>query len=126
MIDAGRAFATTLKAGDVVALVGDLGAGKTHLTKGILAGLGYEENVTSPTFTLVNEYHGGKMSAFHFDFYRLEEENELLGIGWDDYLDRNGIIIAEWADRFPALMPSNTRWVNIQHAPDGREITFQS
>ena len=87
--------------GDCLALVGDLGAGKTHFTKGIVAGLGCDAAVTSPTFTLVHEYRGGRLPVFHFDFYRLESAAELLAIGWDDYLDEGGVAIVEWADNSP-------------------------
>ena len=84
-IEFGREIAAQLQPGDVLALVGDLGAGKTHLTKGIVAGLGSAAEVTSPTFTLVHEYRDGQIPAFHFDFYRLDDPNELLNIGWDDF-----------------------------------------
>src|SRR4051812_30904818 len=88
----GSALAATLQPGAVIALSGDLGAGKTHLSKGIAAGLGCApEEVTSPTFTLLHEYRGGRMPVFHFDFYRLESEAELVGLGLDDYLDARGI-----------------------------------
>lgn len=106
----GRDLARTLKSGDVVALVGTLGAGKTHATKGIVAGLGSEANVSSPTFTLVHEYNDGRLPAFHFDFYRLDSAEEVLGVGWDDILAADGVVIVEWADRFPELLPEGTRW----------------
>src|SRR5882757_482906 len=103
----GCALAETLQAGDVIALVGDLGAGKTHATKGIVAGLGSPMDVSSPTFTLVHEYTGGRLPVYHFDFYRLDSAAELPGIGWDDYLDANGLVIVEWADKFPEAIPGN-------------------
>ena len=106
----GGEIAAGLVAGDTLALVGELGAGKTHFTKGIVAGLGCDQPVTSPTFTLVHEYTGGRLSVFHFDFYRLESADELLNVGWDDYLDASGVAIVEWADKFPELLPANTQW----------------
>lgn len=115
----GRTLAASLKPGDVVALVGTLGAGKTHATKGIVAGLGSTEEVSSPTFTLVHEYTGGRVTAFHFDFYRLDAAEEVINIGWDDYLDAGGIVIVEWADKFPALLPEGTRWFRFEILPDG-------
>ncbi|RFC46066.1 MAG: tRNA threonylcarbamoyladenosine biosynthesis protein TsaE [Verrucomicrobia bacterium] len=108
-IAAGRALAARLRAGDVVALSGDLGAGKTHFAKGVVAELGGDPSgVTSPTFTLVHEYREGSLPVFHFDFYRLEQARELRGIGWEDYLQEDGILLVEWADRFPEAFPPNT------------------
>lgn len=119
----GRALADSLRAGDVVALDGDLGAGKTHFVKGIAAGLGCEGDVTSPTFTLVHEYTGGRLPLFHFDFYRLESEGETLRLGLDDYLGAGGVLVIEWAGKFPAVLPADTRWFRLR-AGDGdiREI----
>ena len=120
----GAAIAADLKPGDTLALVGDLGAGKTHFSKGIVAGLSCDAPVTSPTFTLVHEYRGGQLPIFHFDFYRLENAQELLNIGWDDYLDAQGICIVEWADKFPDLLPENTQWFRFAISEDGsRNIT---
>lgn len=119
----GREFATKLTAGDVLALCGDLGAGKTHFVKGLAAGLGVSAEATSPTFTLIHEYTGGRLPLFHFDLYRLETEDELLRIGFDDYLDGGGVLAIEWADKFPALMPAYARWLRFSHRPDGsREV----
>lgn len=119
----GRALAGSLRAGDVLALDGDLGAGKTHFVKGIAAGLGCDGDVTSPTFTLVHEYTGGRLPLFHFDFYRLETEDETLRLGLDDYLGADGVLVIEWAGKFPALLPVHTRWFRLR-AGDGdvREI----
>lgn len=108
-IDAGRFLARRLRAGDVVALCGDLGAGKTHFAKGIVAEFGGDPSgVTSPTFTLVHEYREGRLPVFHFDFYRLEEARELRGIGWEDYLREDGVLLVEWADRFPEAFPAES------------------
>jgi tRNA threonylcarbamoyladenosine biosynthesis protein TsaE len=106
----GHALAMSLRAGDVIALVGGLGAGKTHAAKGIVAGLGSPAGVGSPTFTLVHEYGGGRLPAVHFDFYRMESPAEVLGIGWDDYLDAGGVVIVEWADKFAEIIPATARW----------------
>lgn len=111
MQELGRRAAAELQPGMVVALVGGLGAGKTHWTKGLVAGLGSAAEVTSPTFGLVHEYAGGSMPVFHFDFYRLEASEELLALGWDEYLDAGGVVIAEWGDKFAELLPAGTRWL---------------
>ncbi len=119
----GRTTAATLRRGDVLALCGDLGAGKTHFVKGLAAGFGAQTGVTSPTFTLIHEYPGGRLPLYHFDFYRLEDEDEALKIGLDEYLDGDGVSVIEWADKFPALLPPHTRWLRFTHREDGtREI----
>jgi tRNA threonylcarbamoyladenosine biosynthesis protein TsaE len=110
----GQQLAVSLRGGEVVALDGDLGAGKTHFVKGLAAGLGHTGDVTSPTFTLVHEYTGGRLPLFHFDFYRLESEAEVLRIGLDDYLDAGGVAAIEWAGKFPALLPRDTKWVRLR------------
>lgn len=118
MREFGAKMGKQLKSGDVVALIGDLGAGKTHLTQGIALSKGYHGEVTSPTFALVNEYlagDDGELDVFHFDVYRLEDAEELLEIGWEDYLDREGLIIIEWADKFPELIPAGAWCVAIEH-----------
>ena len=99
----GQALAKTLASGTLLALHGDLGAGKTAFVRGLAAGLGYHGRVTSPTFTIVNEYES-KMPLFHFDLYRLGSEDELYDIGFDEYLSRNGICAVEWSERAPELM----------------------
>lgn len=120
----GRELGQRLQAGEVVALVGNLGAGKTQASKGIVAGLGCGQGVSSPTFSLVHEYEGGRLPVFHFDFYRMESEAEVLGLGWDEYLDAGGVVIVEWADRFPQVMPASTRWFVLEHAGEaGRTIS---
>ncbi|MCX6967735.1 MAG: tRNA (adenosine(37)-N6)-threonylcarbamoyltransferase complex ATPase subunit type 1 TsaE [Verrucomicrobia bacterium] len=121
----GRQCAGSLRRGDVLALAGDLGAGKTQFAKGLAAGLGVECGVTSPTFTLIHEYPGGRLPLFHIDLYRLEEEAEVLGIGLDEYLAGDGVTVIEWADKFAALMPPGVRWIRFR-ALDGdeREIAY--
>ena len=114
MIDAGRAAGAGMQGGDVIALVGELGSGKTHFTKGLAAGLGCKAEITSPTFSLVHEHRGRDLQIFHFDFYRIESAGELIALGWDDYLDAGGICVIEWADRFPELLPAATRWLHLE------------
>lgn len=118
-MDFGRAQGAQLRRGDVLALCGELGAGKTHFVKGVAAALGTEAAVTSPTFTLIHEYPGGRLPVYHFDFYRLEDEDEAIKIGLDEYLDGDGVCLIEWADKFPGLLPPHTRWFRFTHHPDG-------
>ncbi len=120
----GESLAADLAAGTVLALVGGLGAGKTRMAKGVTRGAGYQGEVTSPTFSLVHEYRGGRLPVFHFDLYRLKSAEELLAIGWDEFLDEPGLIVVEWADLFPELLPSHTRWLQFEVLPEGgRRIT---
>jgi tRNA threonylcarbamoyladenosine biosynthesis protein TsaE len=106
-------FAKKLVPDAVIKLVGDLGAGKTEFVKGLAAGLDYESEVTSPTFTLVHEYRGGRLPLFHLDLYRLDKEVELDEIGFEDYLKAGGICAIEWADKFPDCMPRESIAVTI-------------
>ena len=94
----GEKLAARLAPGDIIAFSGDLGAGKTAFTRGLAKGLGIEERVTSPTFTIVNEYEGGRLPLFHFDMYRLGSSDELFDIGWEDYLARGGVCAVEWSE----------------------------
>ncbi len=112
---AGEAIGQGLSSGDVVALTGTLGAGKTHLCQGIVAGVGSPAAVTSPTFALVHEYPEGRLPVYHFDFYRIEVAEELWEIGWEDYLEREGVVLVEWADRFPDLLPAHAQWWRLRH-----------
>ena len=116
----------TLQRGDVLALCGDLGAGKTQFRERTRAGFGAATAVTSPTFTLIHEYPGGRLPLYHFDFYRLEDEDELLKIGLDEYLDGDGVVCrSSGRDKFPALLPPHTRWLRFRHHdPSSREITI--
>ena len=100
----GRSHASRLVGGEVLALVGELGAGKTHFIKGLAAGLGHTDEVTSPTFTLIHEYLGGRLPLYHVDFYRIESEKEAAHLGLDDYLDGAGVLAIEWADKFLSLI----------------------
>jgi tRNA threonylcarbamoyladenosine biosynthesis protein TsaE len=110
-------------AGDVICLCGPLGAGKTRLVAGIARGLRCDALVTSPTFAIVHEYRGGRLPLFHFDFYRFESAQELWAIGWEEYLDRPGVAVVEWADRFPEVIPGNATWWNLEYeSEDSRRI----
>jgi len=116
----GESLGKAALAGEVIALVGDLGSGKTTMTQGVVRSLGYREEVTSPTFSLVQEYRGGRLDVFHFDFYRVESDHELLDLGWDDYLDQGGLVIVEWPALFPHLLPEGTIWIQLTHEKCGR------
>ena len=94
----GEKLAQQLNPGTILAYRGDLGAGKTAFTRGLARGLGFREQVTSPTYTIVNEYLGGRLPLFHFDMYRLHSSDDLFDIGWDDYLERGGICAVEWSE----------------------------
>lgn len=113
----GAQTAQHLSPGTVLAYRGDLGLGKTAFTRGLARGLGVTARVTSPTFTLVNEY-AGRLPLFHFDLYRLGGADDLFDIGWEDYLDRGGICAVEWSERAPEALPEDTVWVNIARSPD--------
>ena len=118
----GESLAQTLTPGAVIALTGGLGAGKTAFVRGLARGLGVTGRVTSPTFTIVNEYDG-QIPLFHFDMYRINDENELFEIGWDDYLDRGGVIAVEWSENITELLPKNSILVKIRKSGDfTREI----
>ncbi len=120
MIEAGHHLARRLRAGDFVSLCGDLGAGKTHFCKGLVAGLGCEEDVASPTFSLVREYRSRAIPVFHFDWYRIESAAEVLALGWDDYLDEGGITLVEWADLFTELLPKDEYRIDITILSENR------
>ncbi len=119
MIELGRSFADKLVAGDVLALCGGLGAGKTHFTKGLAVGLGCEARVTSPTFSLAHEYSGGRLPLFHFDFYRMDDAEEVVSIGWDEYLDEAGVMVVEWPNKFPDLLPAGAIWLDFEVLSSG-------
>ena len=108
----------TLGPGAVVAYFGGLGMGKTAFTRGLARGLGCRGRVTSPTFTIVNEYQG-RIPLFHFDMYRLPDADALFDIGWEDYLDRGGVCAVEWSENVADAMPEGTVYVTIERAPEG-------
>ena len=122
---AGREFARDLAAGSVVALVGALGAGKTQFVKGVVTEIGAPVPVTSPTFTLVHEYTGGRVPVYHFDLFRLEDQQSAERLGLDEYFFGDGISVIEWADKFPGLIPPTARWVYFEtNSETARSITM--
>ncbi len=121
----GERLGETLRGGEIVAYVGELGAGKTAFTRGLARGLGISMRVTSPTYTIVNEYTGGRLPLFHFDMYRLGSEEELFDIGWEDYLARGGVCAVEWSENVSGAM-ENAITVRIEKTSDeGRKITIE-
>lgn len=110
----GRQLADNVDAGSILALKGELGSGKTLFTKGLVAGLGSTAAVTSPTFTIVHEYQGGRLPVYHFDFFRLENREAAARLGLDDYFFGEGVSVIEWADRFPDLLPEQARWISFE------------
>ena len=124
----GQRLAAALSPGAVVAYRGGLGMGKTAFTRGLARGLGYAGRVTSPTFTIVNEYEGGRLPLFHFDMYRLADADALFDIGWEDYLDRGGVCAVEWSEQVARAMPADTVYVTIARRPEDdrwRTITIE-
>jgi tRNA threonylcarbamoyladenosine biosynthesis protein TsaE len=115
---AGARLAEKIQAGDVIALVGDLGAGKTQFVKGLAKGLGSTAVVTSPTFTLVHEYQGSRLPIYHFDFYRIESLAALRAIGFDETVFGDGVSVIEWADRFADAIPPRARWIKFEMVSD--------
>lgn len=114
----GRRFADSLKAGSVVALIGPLGAGKTTLSQAIARGLGVTETLTSPTFTIVQEYETGRLPLYHFDVYRVSDPDELFEMGFEDYLRRGGVCLIEWADLIEDMLPYDTITLRIDYSED--------
>lgn len=111
----GHDLAKSLKRGDVIAMIGDLGTGKTTLTKHIAAGLGVTETVTSPTFTVLQEYKSGRLPLYHFDVYRVNDLDELFEIGFEEYLYGDGAVIVEWADLVYDLLPAHSLILRIAY-----------
>ena len=121
----GAALAKILTPGTILAYRGDLGAGKTAFTRGLAKGLGCADLVTSPTYTIVNEYLSGRLPLFHFDMYRLRSSDDLWDIGWDDYLDRGGVCAVEWSENVDDAM-ENAIFVTIEKTgEDSRRITIE-
>ena len=120
----GEKLASRLKPGDVVVLEGELGAGKSELARGIAKGLGVTETVTSPSFTILNVYESGRYPLYHFDWYRLESEEELYELGMDEYLGGDGIAVVEWAERCPDAVPENVLRIRLEvTGGESRRIT---
>ena len=121
----GAALGAVIPAGSVIAYRGDLGAGKTAFTRGLARGLGYGESVTSPTYTIVNEYLGGRLPLFHFDMYRLRSEDDLWDIGWEDYLERGGVAAVEWSENVDDAM-ENAIYITIyKTGEEARRIVIE-
>ena len=122
----GQKLASRLVPGDVIAYFGDLGAGKTAFTRGLAQGLGITDPVTSPTYTIVNEYLSGRIPLFHFDMYRLSSSDELFDIGWEDYLSRGGVCAVEWSENVEDALQDAIRVTIEKDAdePDTRHITI--
>ena len=121
----GQSLAQQLKPGAVIAYEGDLGAGKTAFTRGLARGLGATDRVTSPTYTIVNEYVSGRLPLFHFDMYRLGSSDELFDIGWEDYLQRGGVCAVEWSENISDAL-ENALTVRIEKiGEDSRKITIE-
>jgi len=122
----GRQIAEEIGVGSVLALKGDLGSGKTLFVKGVVNGLGSSADVTSPTFTILHEYRGGRLPVYHFDLFRVENPQALARLGLDDYFFGDGISVIEWADRFPEFVPEQARWIFFEiKSETDRAIRFQ-
>ena len=123
--EVGAALSKVLSPGTVIAYRGDLGAGKTAFTRGLARGLGVTDPVTSPTYTIVNEYLGGRMPLFHFDMYRLHSADDLWDIGWEDYLERGGICAVEWSENVADAMEDAITVTIEKLGEDSRRITIE-
>ena len=122
----GRRLAEDVGTVSALALTGDLGSGKTVFVKGLVVGLGSSADVTSPTFTILHEYRGGRVTVYHFDFFRLEDRQSVARLGLDDYFFGDGVSVIEWADRFPEFIPEQARWILFEiKSQNQRAITIQ-
>ena len=121
----GERLAKILTPGTILAYRGDLGAGKTAFTRGLARGLDCREQVTSPTYTIVNEYLGGRLPLFHFDMYRLHSSDDLFDLGWDDYLDRGGICAVEWSENVADAMEDPITVTIEKIGENARRITIE-
>lgn len=126
-IEFGKSVARAVEKGAVISLVGDLGAGKTTFTKGVARGLGIMDNVTSPTFTILNEYVGEEKRLYHFDFYRIEDPDELVELGFEDYFpSADGLTIVEWVEKAPSVLPKKFYQISFEKIDDDkRRIVFE-
>lgn len=123
--DFGQGLASRIKPGQVVALIGDLGTGKTTLTKYIAEGLGINETITSPTFNIVKEYRSGQLPLFHFDVYRITDPDEMFEIGADEYFFGDGVCIIEWADQIEEILPEDTLYIYIEYGQKTGERIYK-
>jgi len=126
--EVGKQIGENVKAGEIYCLSGDLGVGKTYLSKGIAKGMGIEDEVNSPTFTIVCEYEGGKMPLYHFDVYRLSDSYEMDELGYEEYFFGEGICLVEWAEIVRDIIPDDATWITIEKdfskGSDYRKITI--
>ena len=126
MLNLGSAFASELRGGDVIYFVGDLGAGKTTFVKGIVRGIGFYGNVTSPTYTLVESYEHADFTVYHFDLYRLDSPDDLEFLGIRDMVGRQSVILVEWPDKGIGVLPSADLVVEISYQDNGRTVRFSA
>lgn len=120
----GTELAKKLKPGDVIALIGDLGTGKTTLTKSIAEGLGITEMITSPTFTIVQEYSSGRLPLYHFDVYRISDPEEMYELGYEEYFFGQGVCVVEWADQIEELIPEGSIVIRIEYGENEEERIY--
>ena len=113
----GEALGKLLNAGDIICLTGDLGTGKTHITKGIAKGLNITDNITSPTFNIVNEYDTGRLKFYHFDVYRVNDPDEIAAIGFDEYIFGDGVSVIEWSNYIEELIPDENLTIYLEKIP---------
>ncbi|WP_055071455.1 tRNA (adenosine(37)-N6)-threonylcarbamoyltransferase complex ATPase subunit type 1 TsaE [Clostridium massiliamazoniense] len=129
-LNIGKQVGSLAKSGDIICLTGDLGTGKTHMSKGIAEGLGITEHITSPTFNIVNEYHSGRLNLYHFDVYRVNDPDEIYAIGFDEYIFGNGVSLIEWANYIEEIIPNEYLYINIKKIPEKgenfRKITIEA
>lgn len=112
--DFAKELGKNAKKGEIYCLLGELGAGKTHFSKAFAKGLGIQEEITSPTFTIVNEYRENSLPLFHFDVYRIGDIEELYNIGYEEYFFSDGVCLVEWAELIEEIIPQNSTWINIK------------
>lgn len=129
-LNIGKQVGSLAKSGDIICLTGDLGTGKTHMSKGIAEGLGITDHITSPTFNIVNEYHSGRLNLYHFDVYRVNDPDEIYAIGFDEYIFGNGVSLIEWANYIEEIIPNEYLYINIKKIPEKgenfRKITIEA
>ncbi len=118
----GKKIALSLTGGEILAFRGDLGAGKTCFTRGLAHGLGFSGAVNSPTFAIVNEYSGGRLTLYHFDMYRIENWGDLYSTGFFDYLEENAVLAVEWSENIESALPRNTTYITIEKDGENRRI----
>ena len=118
----GLEFGRGLPAGSVIALVGPLGSGKTQFVKGLVAAIGAGSEATSPTFTLIHEYTGGRAPVYHFDFFRLEDRQSAERLGLEEYFFGDGICVVEWADKFRELIPPRSHWISFDAKSESERV----